>query len=377
MSEHDRNELQASTSALSLLRAAVSSRAAAVASQSGDDQLPPARAVPEPPHSVAQSAANGVLHTVAQSTATGAASPCDARIEPAAHGETIGGASTDSVAVHRSAAALLGSLQPAPSPPLPPRPTAPTAIQTALFEPEAVPQGSPRPAAPRAGKRQPTPDLASGHRDRLRARFDRGETLPDYELLELMLFRSIPRRDTKPIAKALMAEFGAFAAVLSAPATRLMAVSGVGERVVGDLRLIRAAAERLTHDALAERSVLSSTDAVVDFFRAKLRGLEREEFHVLYLDKKNKMLASECAGTGTVDHTPVYPREVLKRALELGASAVVLVHNHPSGDPTPSRADIAMTAKIIDGATPLGLSVHDHIIVGDNTYTSLRGEGYV
>ncbi|ORE96699.1 DNA repair protein RadC [Stappia sp. 22II-S9-Z10] len=211
----------------------------------------------------------------------------------------------------------------------------------------------------------------------MRDRFDRGEALPDYELLELLLFRSIPRRDTKPIAKALIAEFGSFAAVVSAPAARLLEVSGVGERVVGDFRLVRATAERLTHDTLKARAVLGSTDAVVEFYRAKLRGVAREEFHVLYLDKKNQMLASECAGTGTVDHTPVYPREVLKRALELSASAVVLIHNHPSGDPSPSRADIAVTAKIMEAAQPLGLSVHDHIIIGANAFTSLRGEGYV
>ncbi|WP_425426675.1 RadC family protein [Acuticoccus yangtzensis] len=225
--------------------------------------------------------------------------------------------------------------------------------------------------------RRQSADLAAGHRDRLRDRFDRGEALPDYELLELLLFRSIPRRDTKPIAKALIAEFGSFAAVVSAPAARLLEVSGVGERVVGDFRLVRATAERLTHDTLKARAVLGSTDAVVEFYRAKLRGVAREEFHVLYLDKKNQMLASECAGTGTVDHTPVYPREVLKRALELSASAVVLIHNHPSGDPSPSRADIAVTAKIMEAAQPLGLSVHDHIIIGANAFTSLRGEGYV
>ncbi|UOM34842.1 DNA repair protein RadC [Acuticoccus sp. I52.16.1] len=255
-------------------------------------------------------------------------------------------------------------------------------MQPVLFEVGARPQAQGWPAhattaAARAGHRQSSPDLAAGHRERLRDRFDRGETLPDYELLELLLFQSIPRRDTKPTAKALIAEFGSFAAVLSASSSRLMAVSGVGERVASDFRLIRAAAERLTHDALADRPLLTSTDAVVDYFRAKLRGLPREEFHVVYLDKKNKMLASECAGAGTVDHTPVYPREVLKRALELGASALVLVHNHPSGDPTPSRADITMTEKVIEGAAPLGLTVHDHIIVGANTHTSLRGEGYL
>ncbi|GAB5377146.1 MAG: DNA repair protein RadC [Acuticoccus sp.] len=219
-------------------------------------------------------------------------------------------------------------------------------------------------------------DLVAGHRARLRARFDRGETLADYELLELLLFRPIPRRDTKPIAKAMIARFGSFAATIAAPAARLGEIEGVGERVASDFRLVRAAAERLAAGALPEREALSSTDAVAHYYRAKLTGLPREEFHILFLDKKNRVLGSECAGVGTVDHAPVYPREVVTRSLALGASAIVLVHNHPSGDPTPSRADIAVTRTIEEALAPVGIQVHDHIIIAGTRHLSLRGDGY-
>lgn len=213
-----------------------------------------------------------------------------------------------------------------------------------------------------------------GHRQRVRARFDRGEAIADYELLELLLFRSVPRRDTKPIARALIGRFGSFANALAAPQHTLMEVDGIGEKVATDFRLVRAAAERFAHAQLTQRDLLSSTDAVVDYYKARLRTALREEFHILFLDKRNKFIASECAHVGTVDHTPVYPREVLTRALEHAASAVVLVHNHPSGDPTPSRADIAMTQKIVEAATPLGVAVHDHLIIAGDGYTSLRAE---
>jgi DNA repair protein RadC len=193
--------------------------------------------------------------------------------------------------------------------------------------------------------------------------------------MELFLFRSIPRRDTKPVAKALIGAFGSFAAALAAPAHRLKAIDGVGDAVVSDFRLVRAAAERFAQESLAERDTLTSTDAVVTYYRTKLRAAEREEFHVLYLDKKNRYLASERAQVGTVDHTPVYPREVLKRAIEHGASAIVLVHNHPSGDPTPSRADVTMTKKIVEATAAVGITVHDHLVIGRNDHTSLRAHG--
>ena len=220
-------------------------------------------------------------------------------------------------------------------------------------------------------------EMLEGHRTRLRARFDRGDTLDDYELLELVLFRAIPRRDTKPIAKAMIAKFGSFAEAIAAPAARLTEIEGVGARVVSDMRVVRASADRFALTELRNRQTLSSTDAVADYYRTKLKSAEREEFHILFLDKRNRFIASECAGVGTVDHTPVYPREVIARALTHGATAVVLVHNHPSGDPTPSRADITMTEQIIRATAAVDVSVHDHIIIAGHGYLSMRGEGLI
>lgn len=214
-----------------------------------------------------------------------------------------------------------------------------------------------------------------GHRDRLRARFAEagGDALPDYELLELVLFRSIPRRDVKPIAKELMRRFGSFAEVLAAPPHRLSEVDGVGESVARDLKIVEAAARRLAKGAVAKRPVLGSWSAVLDYCRAAMAFADREQFRLLFLDKRNAVIADEVQGSGTVDHTPVYPREVVRRALELSASALILVHNHPSGDPTPSQADIRMTREIAEIAKPLGITVHDHIIVGREGHASLKG----
>ncbi|RDI60932.1 RadC family protein [Microvirga subterranea] len=214
-----------------------------------------------------------------------------------------------------------------------------------------------------------------GHRDRLRARFLQvgGDALPDYELLELVLFRLIPRRDVKPIAKELLKRFGTFAEVLAAPPARLMEVDGIGETVVTDLKVVEAAARRLVKGDVAKRQVLSSWTSVIDYCRAAMAFMDREQFRLLFLDKRNGLIADEVQQSGTVDHTPVYPREVVKRALELSASALILVHNHPSGDPTPSPADIKMTREIIEVAKPLGITVHDHIIVGREGHASLRG----
>lgn len=214
-----------------------------------------------------------------------------------------------------------------------------------------------------------------GHRDRLRARFSEtgGDALPDYELLELVLFRSIPRRDVKPIAKELIRRFGSFAEVLAAPSGRLMEVDGIGESVLIDLKITEAAARRLAKGAVAKRPVLSSWTSVLDYCRAAMAFAEREQFRLLFLDKRNALIADEVQGTGTVDHTPVYPREVVRRALELSASALILVHNHPSGDPTPSAADIKMTRDIAEIAKPLGILVHDHIIVGREGHASFKG----
>ena len=214
-----------------------------------------------------------------------------------------------------------------------------------------------------------------GHRDRLRARFSEvgGDALPDYELLEIVLFRSIPRRDVKPIAKDLLRRFGSFAEVLAAPAALLSEVDGVGESVVTDLKIVEAAARRFARGAVARRPVLSSWTSVIDYCRTAMAFSEKEQFRLLFLDRRNALIADEVQQSGTIDHTPVYPREVVKRALELSASAVILVHNHPSGDPTPSSADIKMTREIVDVAKPLGIVVHDHIIVGRDGHASLKG----
>lgn len=214
-----------------------------------------------------------------------------------------------------------------------------------------------------------------GHRERLRQRIrDNGQqSLADYELLEVMLYRTIPRADTKPVAKALIKRFGSLAEVLGAPEHLLREVKGVGRAVAFDLRLFAAAAHRMAKGELRGREVLSSWSQVIDYCRTSMAFESREQFRILFLDKKNALIADEVQQTGTIDHTPVYPREVVRRALELSATAIILVHNHPSGDPTPSRADVTMTKTIIDTAKPLGISVHDHIIVGKDGHASLKG----
>ena len=214
-----------------------------------------------------------------------------------------------------------------------------------------------------------------GHRERLRDRFrDAGaEAVSDYELLELLLFRALPRRDVKPLAKSLLATFGSFAEVITAPPSRLAEVKGLGDAAITELKIVQAAANRLLRGEIKKRPVLSSWSAVLDYCRTAQAFADREEFRVLFLDKRNQLIADEVQQTGTVDHTPVYPREVVKRALELSATAIVLVHNHPGGDPTPSRADIDMTEQIVDIARGLGIAVHDHIIVGRDGHASLKG----
>ncbi|HML93785.1 DNA repair protein RadC [Methyloceanibacter sp.] len=216
-----------------------------------------------------------------------------------------------------------------------------------------------------------------GHRERLRKRFREGgaEPLPDYELLELVLFRAMPRRDTKPLAKAILSRFGTFAEAINAPEDRLLEVPGLGEAAVTELKIVRAAALRLMRGEVLERPVLSSWQGVLDYCRAAMGFAAKEQFRILFLDKRNQIIADEVQQEGTVDHTPVYVREVVKRALELSSTAIVLVHNHPSGDPTPSRADIEMTKQIVAAAKPLGVVVHDHIIVGKQGHVSFRGSG--
>jgi DNA repair protein RadC len=218
-------------------------------------------------------------------------------------------------------------------------------------------------------------DHRSGHRQRLKDRFVNAgpEALPDYELLELVLFNAISRRDTKPMAKRLIERFGSFAEAINAPPERLKEVEGVGEAAILQLKLVRAAALRLMQGGIMQRPILASWTAVLDYCRAAMGFEAREQFRILFLDKKNRLIADEVQQRGTVDHTPVYVREVVKRALEHSASAIILVHNHPSGDPTPSRADIDMTRQIADAAKPLGVTIHDHIIVGRQGHASFKG----
>jgi DNA repair protein RadC len=214
-----------------------------------------------------------------------------------------------------------------------------------------------------------------GHRERLRDRFLEGgpNAVTEYELLELILFRAIPRRDVKPLAKALIARFGSFAEVVSAERPRLREIEGLSDAAITEIKIVQAAAGRLARGEVKKRTALSSWSAVLDYCRTTMAFADKEQFRVLFLDKRNQVIADEVQQTGTVDHTPVYPREVIKRALELSATALILVHNHPSGDPTPSRADIQMTQAIVDIAKPLGISVHDHIIVGKDGHTSFKG----
>ena len=214
-----------------------------------------------------------------------------------------------------------------------------------------------------------------GHRERLRERFHGAgpDALSDYELLEMALFAALPRRDTKPLAKTLLKKFGSFAEVIHAPEARLREVEGIKDASVNQIKLIAAAAHRIAKGEIKRSIALSSWNDVIGYCRSSMAFADKEQFRLLFLDKRNQLIADEVQQTGTVDHTPVYPREVIKRALELSATALILVHNHPSGDPTPSNADIQMTKAIIDIAGPLGISVHDHIIVGKNGHASLKG----
>jgi len=226
---------------------------------------------------------------------------------------------------------------------------------------------------------QKLPSYIKDHRRRLRDRFMQGGALamPDYELLELVLFRAIPRRDVKPLAHKLLSTFGDFNRVISASCERLLATDGVGEAVVQELKIVEAASQRLARSRVMQKPIISSWDAILDYCHTTMAHRETEQFRILYLDRKNVLIAAEEQARGTVDHVPVYPREIVKRALELNASALILVHNHPSGDPTPSQADIAMTAQIDDALQTLGLTLHDHLIIGKSQELSFRATGYL
>jgi len=228
-------------------------------------------------------------------------------------------------------------------------------------------------------KGQRLPSYISDHRKRLRTRFREGgaQALPDYEMLELVLFRAIPRQDVKPLARSLIDRFGDFNRVVTASPDRLVAIKGVGEAVVTELKIVEAAAQRLARARVMQRHVISSWDAVVDYCHTTMSHRDTEQFRVLFLDRKNTLIADEELAKGTIDHVPVYPREIVKRALELNASALILVHNHPSGDPTPSQSDIDMTAQVRMACDALSLSLHDHLIIGKATELSFREKGYL
>jgi DNA repair protein RadC len=220
-------------------------------------------------------------------------------------------------------------------------------------------------------------DHMLGHRDRLRHRVKVGgfDPLPDYELLELILFRTYPRGDTKALAKALIQRFGGLAGVFGASVAELCTVKGVGEAAAIDLQSVQAAALRIARAPVTKRTVITSWSQLIAYVRVALANEAREQFRVLFLDKKNQLIADEVLGQGTVDHAPVYPREVMRRALELSASSIILVHNHPSGDPTPSHADVDMTKQIVEAGRVLRISVHDHLVVGRDGVASLKGLG--
>jgi DNA repair protein RadC len=216
----------------------------------------------------------------------------------------------------------------------------------------------------------------TGHRARLRERFLADpEAMPDYELLELLLCLAQPRGDVKPLAKALLARFGGFAEVVSAEPEKLRSVKGLGETGVAALKTAQATAVRLLRDRVRNQPVLSSWDRLLDYCRAAMAYGPVEQFRLLFLDTRNRLIADEPQQKGTVNHTPVYPREVVRRALELHASAIILVHNHPSGDPTPSKADIQMTLQIRNAAHAVGVSLHDHVIVGRDGHVSFKAQG--
>ncbi|MDB6181112.1 RadC family protein [Paracoccus fistulariae] len=242
-----------------------------------------------------------------------------------------------------------------------------------LFQPAADDVVAPLPS-PRKGA---IPSYLADHRARLRDRFMQGgaTAMPDYELLELVLFRAIPRQDVKPLARRLIEAFGDFNRVLAAPPARLQQVKGAGPAVVQELKIVEAAAQRMARAKVLHRPALSGWQDLLDYCHTSMAHREIEQFRVLYLDRKNVLIADEEQARGTVDHVPVYPREIIRRALELNASALILVHNHPSGDPTPSDSDITMTARITQAADCMGITVHDHLIIGKSRELSFRSEG--
>jgi len=244
-----------------------------------------------------------------------------------------------------------------------PRSTKPAGLAEASFLPGLLPQ-------------PPDPIGAEGHRMRMRQRLLKAgpDSLADHEMLEMILFIALPRRDTKPIARALLARFRTFGGVIGAPAAELMTVDGLGEAGAAALKLVQAASLRMMRHDVAAAPVLTSWDRLTEYLTASMQHERIEQFRILFLDGRNKLIADEVQGHGTINHAPAYPREVLRRCLELHAAAVILAHNHPSGEPTPSREDVALTGDIARALATIGITVHDHIIVGKSRWLSFRAE---
>lgn len=223
------------------------------------------------------------------------------------------------------------------------------------------------------------PDHLKGHRERLKSRFRSGGTdaLADYELLELVLMSAIPRRDVKPLAKDMIESFGSYAETISASPEQLLKITGVGENVVTAIKLVEASAQKLAQGIVMGKPVLNNWQALIKYCKSQLAYKKNEHFRVLFLDRQNRLIADEKMGEGTVDHAPVYPREIIKRALELGSTAIILVHNHPSGDPTPSREDIEMTTKIQKAGQQLGVILHDHLVISKSGHSSFKTMGLI
>ncbi|MCB1533020.1 MAG: DNA repair protein RadC [Alphaproteobacteria bacterium] len=218
-----------------------------------------------------------------------------------------------------------------------------------------------------------------GHRDRLRERFlESGpDALQDYELLELILFSAIPRRDVKPLAKDILKTFGGLPELMNAPLEQLTKIEGISEKTAILLRTMTAVSHRALKNELMQKPVLNSWTRLMDYCQSTMAHETKEHFRILFLNKKNEMIADEIQNSGTVDHTPAYPREIMKRALELGATALILVHNHPSGDPRPSEADVDMTRAIVRAGEPFSIVIHDHIVVSKNGYSSFKNLGLI
>jgi DNA repair protein RadC len=200
------------------------------------------------------------------------------------------------------------------------------------------------------------------------------DALADHEMLEMILFIALPRRDTKPIARAMLARFRSFAGVIGAPVAELMTIDGLGEAGAAAVKLVQAASLRLLRHDVTAQPVLSSWDRLIDYLTAAMAQERVEQFRILFLDNRNHLIADEVQGRGTIDRTPAYPREVVKRCLELHATSVILAHNHPSGDPVPSRDDVAMTTEIVHATAALGIRVLDHIVMGKGRHVSFRSE---